>query len=388
MRYGISVETKILTAFVAGGAVLIATAWFAFASSRTYLEADARGNQLRLAWSATTELFSTLQDAELGTRGYAFAGDIENLQTYATAVGVINHQLDEAHAALRSEPEAAPHLERLDKLIPEKLELLKAAVQARADYGPDAARPIVQSVAGRALLADIRGETQALQKMIESKIRAEAERARGSNDFAFRAIWFLALAVSVFFIAAYIVIVRDMRERRRLANQLRREANHDPLTGLPNRRFFVDWLGYAIAQARRDNSRFGLLFIDLDGFKAVNDAAGHKAGDAALAQIARRFREVAREGDVLVRIGGDEFALAAPSAHDGRELRHLAQRLRDCLVDPGRPPIADTPIGASIGIAFFPDDASDLAGLLAAADAAMYAAKRAGKSGYAFKVVA
>src|SRR5215831_4113908 len=85
MRFGISVEKKILGAFVAGGALLIAAAWFAVASSRAYLDSDARGDRLRLAWSATAELFSTLQDAELGARVYAFAGDIASLQTYATS---------------------------------------------------------------------------------------------------------------------------------------------------------------------------------------------------------------------------------------------------------------------------------------------------------------
>ena len=388
MRFGISVEKKILGAFVAGGALLIVAAWFAVASSRAYLDSDARGDQLRLAWSATAELFSTLQDAELGARVYAFAGDIASLQTYATSVGAIDGELHRLHALLGDDPEAAARVERLEGLIPEKLELLKAGVQARADYGADAARPIMQSVAGRALMSDIRSEIKSLHTIVEAKIKAEADRARASNDFAYRAILFLAIVVVIFFVAAYFVIVRDVRERRRLSNQLRREATHDPLTGLPNRRFFIEWLGYAIAQARRDNTRFGLLFIDLDGFKAVNDAHGHKAGDAALAEIARRIRDTAREGDVLVRLGGDEFALATPNAHDGRELRHLALRLRDCLADPARDPIADTPIGASIGIAFFPDDATDLAGLLSAADGAMYAAKRAGKSGYAFKVVA
>ena len=260
MRYGISVENKILGAFVAGGVLLIAAAWFAIASSRSYLESDARGDRLRLAWSATAELFSTLQDAELGTRVYAFAGDIGSLQIYVAAAGAVDNQLDQLHSILRDDPDAAPHLERLDKLVPDKLELLKAAVQARADYGVDAARPIMQSVAGRMLMGDIRGEIKALHAMIEAKMKAEADRARASHDFAFRAMLFLAIVVAVLFFAAYVVIVRDVRERRRLSNQLRREANHDPLTGLPNRRFFIDWLGYAIAQARRDNSRFGLLF--------------------------------------------------------------------------------------------------------------------------------
>jgi diguanylate cyclase (GGDEF)-like protein len=121
-----------------------------------------------------------------------------------------------------------------------------------------------------------------------------------------------------------------------------------------------------------------LLYVDLDGFKAVNDRYGHRRGDAVLAAIAERLRATKREGDVLARLGGDEFALAAPNARDGRELAALGERLLASLADTSPPKLADVPLGASIGIAFFPDDADDVPGLIAAADAAMYAAKHAG----------
>ena len=97
-----------------------------------------------------------------------------------------------------------------------------------------------------------------------------------------------------------------------------------------------------------------------------------------------RFRQTIRESDLLGRLGGDEFALMAPNAKDGHELAHLAQRLLHALSDPNRPALSDRQLGASIGIAFFPEDATDLQGLIAAADAAMYAAKRTGKNRIAF----
>ena len=126
------------------------------------------------------------------------------------------------------------------------------------------------------------------------------------------------------------------------------------------------------------------MFIDLDGFKAVNDRYGHDAGDALLVEISRRFRHTVRESDLLARVGGDEFALIAPKAKDGSELGQLAQRLLNALSHASARPVAGEPVGASIGIALFPDDAEDLPGLVAAADAAMYAAKRAGKNRFAF----
>ena len=179
-----------------------------------------------------------------------------------------------------------------------------------------------------------------------------------------------------------------LRERRRLVARLGAERNHDALTGLPNRRFFADWLAFAIANARRQRAHVGVLHIDINGCAAVAELHGGPAAESLLVEIARRFRAAAREGDVFARLGPTEFALATPNAHDARELAMLAQRLRDVLNDPAQPPLADTPIGTSIGVAFFPEHADDSAGVMAAAGAAMAAARRAGRNHLAFNALA
>jgi diguanylate cyclase (GGDEF)-like protein len=198
---------------------------------------------------------------------------------------------------------------------------------------------------------------------------------------------FAALAVA--FVAVSAAALRMMlRERRQLADRLSAELNHDPLTGLPNRRFFTEWLSFAIANARRESEHVGVLFIDINGCAAVAELHGGPAIEALLVEVARRFRAAAREGDVFARLGASEFALATPNASDTRELAILAQRLRDVLNDPAQPPLADTPIGTSIGVAFFPEDADDSAGVMAAANAAMFAARRAGRNHVAFNAIA
>jgi diguanylate cyclase (GGDEF)-like protein len=227
-----------------------------------------------------------------------------------------------------------------------------------------------------------------LQQTIARELGGEQARLVDRHGSTVRAVTLLGVVLAAVLMGCYAVIAWELRERRRLSRHLAQQANHDPLTHLPNRRFFTDWLAYALAQARRDNAHLGLLYIDIDGFKTVNDRRGHKAGDAVLAEIARRFRESSRESDVLARWGGDEFALAVPHARDGREVAALAQRLIASLTDPARAPIADVPIGASIGVAFFPDDAGDVAGLVAAADDAMYVAKRGGRNRAVFSAVA
>lgn len=198
---------------------------------------------------------------------------------------------------------------------------------------------------------------------------------------------FAALAV-VLGVLACVHAVHGEHRRTKLAAQFAVQANHDPCTGLPNRRFFAEWLSYAIAHARRERGHVGVLFIAISGTMTVSELHGREATNALLIEIARRFRAASREGDLFARLGATEFALATPNARDGRQLALLAQRLRDQLNETSQPPLADTPIGASIGIAFFPEDANDSAGIMAAANAAMYAARRAGRNHLAFNALA
>jgi diguanylate cyclase (GGDEF)-like protein len=228
-----------------------------------------------------------------------------------------------------------------------------------------------------------------------ASIAALLERARGEHDTAVRdletaktvaaLLGMLAIALAC---AVFLTLERVLREREALAARHRAEQSHDAQTGLPSRRFFAEWLSFAIAHASRIRAHVGVLFIDVNGCQAVAELHGRPAAEALLVEIARRFRATSREGDVFARLGPTEFALATPNADDPRALALLAQRLRDALDDPALPPLADTPIGASIGIAFYPEDAGDSAGILAAANAAMYAARRAGRNHVAFNALA
>jgi diguanylate cyclase (GGDEF)-like protein len=238
--------------------------------------------------------------------------------------------------------------------------------------GADASRP-TQS-------PSVRDRDEALRRAREA-----ADRDLHDAEQASAALGALALT---FFCVAYAAALHALRKFSEMRERLARESNHDPLTGLPNRRFFTEWLSYAIAHARRERGRVGVLFIDINGCDAVAELHGQRAVDAMLIEIARRFRAASREGEVFAQLGPTEFALATPNARDSRHLALAAQRLRDQLNESSEPPLADTPIGASIGIAFFPEDADDSAGIMAAANAAMYAARRAGRNHVAFHALA
>ena len=157
-----------------------------------------------------------------------------------------------------------------------------------------------------------------------------------------------------------------------LVHTLQRLARHDPLTGLGNRMLLEERLGHALERAARQGSRVGVLLLDLDGFKPINDTHGHAVGDAVLQAIAQRLQAAVRSVDTVARLGGDEFVVVA----DGDDLPALLPRVRDAVEAPIAWEGLRLQVGASLGVAEFPRDGTSCDALLAHADQAMYAAKQ------------
>jgi diguanylate cyclase (GGDEF)-like protein len=169
-----------------------------------------------------------------------------------------------------------------------------------------------------------------------------------------------------------VINARDISENRAFQDRLAHEAQHDALTGLPNRRRMQDALGTSL---RAD--AVGVLFVDLDGFKPVNDAHGHEAGDELLRQVAARLTACVRENDVLARVGGDEFVVLMPGVPGPADADAMCLRIRQAIEMPFRIDGHEVLIGASVGIHLAaPADDPDEA--LRAADHAMYAVKKSG----------
>lgn len=165
---------------------------------------------------------------------------------------------------------------------------------------------------------------------------------------------------------------------------LEQMAMYDHLTGLPNRALFTDLVQREMQDARRHNQRFGVFFIDLDRFKAVNDSMGHAAGDALLVEVGRRLQEALREVDIVCRQSGDEFLVMARDIDHWELLAELAQRLLKAIEVPVALNGGNFRVSASIGIALFPDDADNFETLIKNADVAMYQAKALGRARYSF----
>jgi diguanylate cyclase (GGDEF)-like protein len=190
----------------------------------------------------------------------------------------------------------------------------------------------------------------------------------------------LLVLIAPFFYALFSELRQRQLAQENAEAKLHYQAYNDELTDLPNRRLLADRLSQALAAARREERMVGLLYMDLDGFKLINDSLGHSIGDLLLSQVATRLRSRVRSADTLARIGGDEFTVVLGHLHSKPEAALVAQQLLEVLAPPFLIEKHEITIGGSIGISIFPEDATDAAGLLQYADCAMYAAKREGRS--------
>ncbi len=189
----------------------------------------------------------------------------------------------------------------------------------------------------------------------------------------------------------FVGVLNDVTDRRAAEERLMYLATHDPLTGLPNRALLLDRIERAIARGRR-GAPGALIFVDLDRFKLINDSDGHAFGDRVLVEVAQRLRTAARDGDTVARLGGDEFVLLVENLPGDDDTgvtaaNEIAARILAALDAPmrtGEHEIREIPLGASLGIALYPQDGDDAATLLRHADAALYRAKEGGRGGYRF----
>lgn len=184
-------------------------------------------------------------------------------------------------------------------------------------------------------------------------------------------------------VSHYVGVLNDVTARKEAEGQLEFLANHDALTALPNRSLFDDRLRQALARADRGGG-FAVCFIDLDRFKLINDSLGHGAGDAVLVEVARRLGAVCRGADTLARLAGDEFVMLLEGMGNSEAAAAIACRILAGLAPPVHAGGRDIDVAASLGLALYPDDGGDIESLLRNADAAMYAAKAAGRNTFRF----
>ncbi|MBA6382996.1 EAL domain-containing protein [Colwellia sp. BRX10-6] len=183
---------------------------------------------------------------------------------------------------------------------------------------------------------------------------------------------------------SYVSLFSDITKRKKAEDKIYRQANYDSLTGLANRNLFVDRFEHTLELAQRDNNRVAIFFIDLDGFKNVNDTFGHAKGDMLLKLTTERIKESVRKADTVSRLSGDEFAIILSGDNDVFSFEKIASQILDKIAKPFHLIEIEAYVTASIGISIFPDDGSTYEELLSKADSAMYKAKEKGKNNVQF----
>ena len=179
-----------------------------------------------------------------------------------------------------------------------------------------------------------------------------------------------------------LLAIEDITERKKYEEKIQQMAFHDSLTGLPNRKLFSDRLGIVLAQAKRNKKKVGIVMLDLDNFKDVNDTLGHDVGDTLLKAVAERLSVILRKSDTVARFGGDEFVLIFPDMEIIEEAIQVVQKIIDRFHKPFLIDTHQLVVTTSIGIAVYPNDGMDEEILMKNADIAMYQAKQAGRARY------
>lgn len=379
-------RNRFLALYVVMTIGLLASAALFLYEARITVADELRDEEAFAVLGAANRVLHCLENAETGQRGYLLTGDESYLEPYRQAVRDLDDTVLRLHEVVADDAASTERVRRIEHEKTNKVTELARTIELAHSGNRDAAVALVRTDEGKAYMDALRLDLGTLLNDWRQKRKDAVQDAHERLVFGTAAL--AAVAVLVCLLMVYTVFVqrRAFAKVHAWSASLDRDATHDALTSLPNRRRLLSAIdALNVRPAAEPRRRVALLFLDVDGFKSVNDALGHSTGDALLRRIAESLGEVTRQNDVLARVGGDEFVLLVTDCGDDGRLRELAERLISRVRLVGEHEYGGRfPIGVSIGIATFPDRVRTVEELLDVADAAMYAAKRSGRSTYSF----
>jgi len=332
-------------------------------------------------------LGKSITNAESGQRGYLLTGHtlfLDTLEQGRIETRQVMAKLDKQSLDVT---EIRPELERVKQLVHQKFDVMDQSIQVQLHAGEFSPHLSLSKDKGREVMKLIDDQLDAidgkLQRMRES-FEQEIRKRMFASVVGAILLGVLIIGVLLFSYRSTTHLLEQVLENQAVAKQASHQADHDLLTGLPNRRSVDVHLANTYQLARHTSKQFAVLFMDLDGFKLVNDKYGHGVGDALLIEVADMFKKVLRQSDFLARQGGDEFVLVVGSYLYRHELTQLAERLIRLFAQPVVVRGIPLEIGVSIGIAEYPHHGKHVKQLLHVADKAMYDSKKNGKNRYSF----
>ncbi|MBW8898695.1 MAG: diguanylate cyclase [Massilia sp.] len=332
----------------------------------------------------TRNILVDLLDAEAGQRGFLLTGDPKFLEQYQHGRNHVSERIRRSREDAAMDEQLKGDAAQIMLLADSRLEELARTVALKRQGHDAAALDVVKGGYGKSGMDRARLLIQTnLEQLRLERDRLLEDLNRRIERSATLLVLILGTVVALS-LHAWRSLATSARVNNELAGHLAMEATHDALTGLPNRRFFDMWARQLLGKNRRDQSCFTLFLIDLDGFKKVNDTLGHSMGDEVLKVASARFQATLRAGELLARLGGDEFALLIEGNVSRIELIGLAERLISSLRIRLHDDLADDAVGASIGVARFPQNGSDIDMLVEAADGALYQSKEGGRGMVSF----
>lgn len=310
-----------------------------------------------------------ITDAESEQRGYMLTGAATYLGRYDDAKSSLDSDFDAVLSLTPRDDRLHAHILLVQDLTRKRLEQLDEGIRLHRAGHTDSAIDVMNR--GRPLAREIRASFARLVPEYELA-RADARRtveemkinARRSFGVTFSLIGLVLIGMGM-------IVIMEARLIRSLSHRLLYASRHDELTGLPNRAYTQEWLSQHLSSAKRVGEKVGLLYLDLNGFKQINDVLGHATGDEVLVKLAGELMAVRRESDFVGRLGGDEFVVVMPRITGREQGEAAAARFSAISVEK-----ESYAVRAAVGFALYPDDEATAEGLIKAADAAMYASKR------------
>lgn len=382
----LTAENLSLTALMFAVLTIVALSILAVNTTQKLIDTNERVLAMQRMISSLEAVRFNAVYLDSGEATFVITGDPSTLAPFLEA-GV---ELEREYAYLGEKrdllPSLAANYDKLGAAITHLHEIQRSIVNARRADGFFAAREIVRGGTDQDAQENV---TNLIGRMLTDARRVLKRFESEQIDFGQNVRNGVIALISASGIALLLMTlaVRRLNHQQKLAqDKIRFAAMHDSLTGLPNRPAVIEHLDARLADPATERALggFGLMLLDLDGFKAVNDSLGHDAGDELLVLVTARMAGALRETDYLARLGGDEFLIVIPQVSDHDTAKSVADKLVAVISRPYTLTHGTASVTASIGISLFPDHASDREALMKCADVAMYAAKSAGRNQYRF----